>query len=297
MKAVALLNLAGQGVDEHRTANLYWFRLFVLTHAAVRTGLAILPKMETFPKSYVSLGVVVILASMAGMFRPLTHTATRLVAFCVGVQVIMGMPTTANHLFLEFVVLAALSFLDEREENESKLLLQGLRWFTASFFFWSGLQKVFYGRYFDGQFLGTVVAYDQLDRFSAFLRFFMSAEEFERLRGLTPVPGAGPFSVDSPLFLVMSNSVYIIEIVAGLVLLFVPKLRVAAVVVSLAFMVAIEAGARELVFGVLMVNLLLLFVDSRWNKWMFPACAVFYAYLVAHTLRPDVFPFIVYAME
>ena len=67
-------------------------------------------------------------------------------------------------------------------------------------------------------------------------------------------------------------------------LLLVPRTRVLAAIASIGFVIMIELGARELTFGALMVNLLLLFLPGRWIKRLFPAFLLFYLYLAAHKL-------------
>ena len=64
-------------------------------------------------------------------------------------------------------------------------------------------------------------------------------------------------------------------------LLLIPRVRPLAAVFSIGFIIAIEAGARELVFGALMINLLLIFLDGAWIKRLFPLFSIMYAYLIA----------------
>ena len=63
-------------------------------------------------------------------------------------------------------------------------------------------------------------------------------------------------------------------------LLLIPKTRVPAAVASMLFIVMIEAGALEIVFGIFMLNLLALFLRSVWSKRFAWASLAFYTYLV-----------------
>jgi hypothetical protein len=95
----------------------------------------------------------------------------------------------------------------------------------------------------------------------------------------TPALGAGPYRTDSWLFIALSNAVYLFEMGAGLALL-VSRIRPLVVAAAIGFVIAIEAGARELTFGALMINLLLLFLDGPWVRRLFPLFVALYAYLV-----------------
>ena len=57
--------------------------------------------------------------------------------------------------------------------------------------------------------------------------------------------------------------------------------RSLAAVASILVVVAIEAAAREIVFGVLMVNLLFLFLPGKWNERAFLPSLGVYIYLIA----------------
>ena len=89
--------------------------------------------------------------------------------------------------------------------------------------------------------------------------------------------------MESPWFVALSNGVYLFEMLAGILLL-IPRTRVVAAVASIGFVIMIQLGARELTFGALMVNRLLLSVPGPWIKRLLPAFLVFYLYLVAHEL-------------
>lgn len=289
MKAWASVSraVAGGVAPAGRESNLHWFRLFVLMHVAARTFLQL--GVQPPGSWYVLNSQALILCCLGGLLPSYTMWATRIAAALMAVHIGMTLPVTANHVFLEFFCLGLLAFLGESERRESELLLVALRCITLIFFFYSGLQKVFHGRYFDGQFLAYVTGAE--DRFAAVFRYLLPAEEFARLRAEgarlvqgRPEVGSGPFRVDSFLFLAVSNSVYVFEMLAPLLLL-VRKARVAATLAAIAFVVAIEAGAREIIFGAFMINLLLLFLPGTWNKNLFFFFAAMYAYLLAAAFK------------
>jgi len=271
------------GLTQAQSSNLYWFRIFALMHAAGRNVLTILLLPADASQGDRVLAVIICACFLGGLHPKFSRWSTRIVLLCVGLQIAVSLPFTPNHWFLEFICLAFLALLDENDQQEGELLLQALRWFIITFFFYSGLQKVFYGYYFNGQFLGYMMVFDFIeDRFASFLRFFMPASEFERLVAIGPDlnNGDGPFSVDSTLFCIVSNGVYVFEMLAPILLL-IPRARSLAAILSIVFIITIEAGARELVFGALMINLLLIFLNGAWIKRLFPLFAIVYAYLIA----------------
>ena len=98
--------------------------------------------------------------------------------------------------------------------------------------------------------------------------------------------------MDSVFFILMSNSVYVFEILAGILLLF-RRTRVHAVLAAIAFVFMIECAARELTFGALMVNLVLLFLPGAWIKRLLPFFVIYYGYLVA--MKVGIFPMFEYS--
>jgi hypothetical protein len=100
-------------------------------------------------------------------------------------------------------------------------------------------------------------------------RWLLPAGEMERLLGYRDTVVPGPFRLDSPWIVVLSNLGWITEIaVAGLLL--VPRTRGLAVPVGIGLMIGIEIVAREVVFGLLAVWLLCLFARRDWNRRLLP---------------------------
>ncbi len=290
MNASRILALAGPGREAGWQSNLRWFRLFILMHMAGRSFLMI-PTGHTADLGVQWLRSVIVVIALLGCIPRFSLWATRAAALLLVGEVAITIPFTANHIFLEFLCLGFLSLLDERDEAEGELLLQALRWLTGVLLFYTGLQKLLYGYYFDGQLLAYLAATE--DRFAALFRFIIPAEELQRLQSYNEALvrpgvystklGAGPYRVESLWFVVMSNGVYVFEMLAGILLL-VPRTRVLAAIASIGFVIMIELGARELTFGALMVNLLLLFLPGRWIKRLFVGFLLFYLYLAAHKL-------------
>ena len=174
MNASRILALAGPGREEGWQSNLRWFRLFILMHMAGRSFLMI-PTGPTADLGVQWLRSVIVVTALLGCIPRFSLWATRAAVLLLVGEIAITIPFTANHVFLEFLCLGFLSLLDERDEGEAELLMQALRWFVGVFFFYTGLQKLLYGYYFDGQLLAYLAGTEV--RFAAFFRFIIPAEE------------------------------------------------------------------------------------------------------------------------
>jgi hypothetical protein len=164
-------------------------------------------------------------------------------------------PLTGNHRYLELVLAGLFALLDDRKEDERRLLLRSLQWIFVVVLFYGGLQKVVHGYYFHGQFLSY-----SLWRvgFHAALGPLLPAQEFERLTSYAAAVGDGPYIVTSPVFLIVSNAVWFFEIALALMLCF-RTTRRHAWLPGLLFVIAMEVVAREFMFGTEMACAMLLF--------------------------------------
>jgi len=281
--AVRLLRQVENRRERSPAVSLVWFRRFAFMHVALRSFFTYSMEVQAVPSSagYSLLLWATILACLTGLIPKLSGLASRVVALGLAMQVLATLPLTANHLFLELVCFVPLALLDENDDDEGRLLIHALRWITIIVLFYTGLQKVLYGYYFDGQFLAWVTAND--DRFSALFQYIIPAPEFQRLLALVPEVGAGPYRVDSVPFVIMSNGVYLFEISASILMLFC-RTRAAAAIAGIAFIAMIEAGAREFIFGAFMINLLLLQFPRPLNHLAFPVVTAGYLFLLAMRL-------------
>ncbi len=287
--AQGVLSLAGDGDAATAPIRIADFRRFLLVYTAGRSWLWV--PLE--PDVQVALVAGAIVASLAAAFGARDRFAVPAVwaaLLVVLAQVIWRFPGTANHLYLEFICLAVLAVCrrDSRGADEAAAL-SALRLVTATVLFHTGLQKVLYGTWFQGDFLAFMVGID--DRFGSAFAWLLPADELARLASYDrKITGAGPYRVTgstAPIFLLASNVVWIAEMILP-VLLLVARTRWVAAVAGLALIVGIQANAREVAFGLLFVNLLLLFLPGRPNAWLLPAVAVVFAWalLAAAGLLP-----------
>jgi uncharacterized membrane protein YphA (DoxX/SURF4 family) len=282
-----LLERLGPSGEPGWRENLVALRRVLLVHTAARSVLssALVEGASVFANGLYALTA---LAALAGLWPKHARRATAACLVLVLAETVRALPLTANHVFLELVVLALFALLDERREEDGPLLLASLRWTTAIMFFYTGLQKLLWGWWTRGELLAFLAGTE--DRFAATIGKLMPAEELARLRSFNekligpgrwqPRTGAGPYRVDSVLWVTLSNFVWIFEIGAGLALL-VRRLFVPAALAVIAVVVLIEVGAREITFGLLMLNLLLVYLPGAWNRRLFPWTAAAYGWLVA----------------
>jgi len=190
-------------------------------------------------------------------------------------------PAVANHSYLELLLLFLYLWIDSSKTEEKELFLQTCRWLTVIIFFYSGVQKLWYGEYVDGRFLTYLAA--MADRTRTGFEFFIPPEEFSRLATYAVQAGSGPFLIDSTLFRLLSNSAWISEFVLGLLLLC-RRIWHPAVVFGIFTVFIIEFIAREFTFGILMISLLFLFCRRDVIRPLLPVYIVFLAYFVAARL-------------
>jgi len=227
------------------------------------------------------VGDVVALVAVTLLAAAVIHGRWRRSAF-VGFTLLQAwyvwayFPLTGNHRYLELLIAGLFALLDDRKDEERRLLLRALRWTFIVVLFYGGLQKLVHGYYFHGQFLSY-----SLWRvgFHAALGPLLPAHEFERLTSYAAAVGDGPYIVTSPVFLVASNAVWIVEIALAVLLCF-RATRQVAWVMGLVFVVAMEVVAREFMFGIEVACAMLLFSRSDLIRRAILPVAVLLAILV-----------------
>lgn len=265
------LRLAGDAPEESR--RLLAFRLYLMIHAPFELLWDSL--IWESDRAYYGVAFAAgLLASLA-----LSRVAGREI---LGARVYVGFhlavilwlfPAVSNHFFLAFSCLLLLSVLDLENDRERLLGLQAIRWMTVIVLFYSGLQKVLYGTYFQAQLLAWTIAHDA--RFKNAFGKILPADEALRLQALADT--AGPFGSEWWPLVFISNFTYLFEMVAPL-LLFHPRTRSAAVAATVLFLLLIETAAREYFFGCLFVNMVALFARRNWYPVLLPLTAAVYAF-------------------
>ena len=184
-------------------------------------------------------------------------------------------PWAGNHRYLQLLLAALAAYIDDGKEDEQRLFLRAVRFLVVLVFLYSGLQKLAHGYYFQGQFLAYSL---WRDSFATFFRQILPQEEFMRLTSYVGNVGDGPYLVSSPLFLAVSNFVWVGEIAMGTLLLW-RRTRGVALGAAVAFMVGTEIVAREFMFGSLFVAAILLFSSTELNRAWLKFCLALFGVL------------------
>lgn len=175
-------------------------------------------------------------------------------------------PGVGNHSYLELLLCLVCAFLDVRQRQERTLFLRAVRWMTCVVFFFAGVQKLAHGYYFRGQLLAYSIS---IEAFKPFLHLLFPVDDYARLSQYHGKAGDGPYLVSSWLVMLLSNGTYIFEI-ALVPLLVWRRTRALAVVSGLVFLVSIETAAREFFFGLIYINMLLVFFERDVNRRVLP---------------------------
>jgi len=258
-----VLAWAGDDAPDAAALRVRWLRRVVLAWSAVRTAVWIGVDAPLAP-GWLALSAVWLALAAALAFVPAReHLAARIALPALAIQLALTFPLTPNHFYLEGYA-AVLLALPGPGGRDAPLALAALRWLVAIVLFHTGLQKLLYGHYLHGDFLAFMVG--RGDRFAALFEWVLPDAEVARLTGYQPLQeGAGPYRVASPPFVALSNAVWIAELALPVALLR-RRTRGAAAALAIAFVLALQLGARELGFALLFSSLALAFAPPAWAR-------------------------------
>lgn len=244
--------------------------LFILIAVYVNEGIcnAIKLRQVWIHANTIEVTLVPALALVAA-FTPYVRTACALLACTVLFRIVTMFPHGANHAYLLFFVFGLHALCDYRKPDQREWLLGTLKLIFLIVFFYTGLQKLLYGTYAEGEFFAVRIA--TTESFRTFFALFLPAEEIQRLASYSMVEGAGPFHLQSTIGLIVSRAAYTSEMVLPLLFLN-RRTRALAVIGSVVLMILVECAAREFSFGMFFINFTLLFVSGalHWRlRWVF----------------------------
>ena len=182
-------------------------------------------------------------------------------------------PTWSNHFTIEWIT-GVFLLLGSRHRDRYAMLCLALKWLLFAALFWSGAQKALHGTYFEGTYLAYAISHGA--RFADFFAWVLPAAEVDRLLS---VAYPGPYRLESWLGIALANGIWIGEISCALMLLS-DRLRPFGAVGALFLLTGIELAAREFMFGLLFLNLLLLYPHRDWNRRLSPLFLVAYCVLL-----------------
>ncbi len=216
--------------------------------------------------------VLCLIALLTSWRRPALLALAAIHAFVVWRE----FPAAGNHAYLEVMLCALGAFLDPRDDTDRTLYVAAARWLGVVILFYSGLQKLAHGYYFHAEYFAFSL---WIESFRTVFRHLLPAAEYARLTAFTGAPGDGPYFVQSPLVVAISNLTWIAEMALAPALLW-RRTRRLAVVAAAGLIVAIELAAREVFFGLLYLNLILLFLETTRHAKLVVPVAVLLGYLV-----------------
>lgn len=288
MTTSAFLELTGRDDDEVAVRKLRAMRRLVLMTLAFEgwAALRYFPYSES-PGFHAAIATALGLCALLGWNDRFARAAVGSALALETLTVISVFPHNANHQYLAIalLVLIALAFsgaaagadggtsasadssaVPARPERgprvdpgDARAAVAAMRWVVLSGLAWSGVMKLRYGYWLGGEFLSYQIATDP-----GFARVFapiVPGAEWARLVALENRIGAGPFRAQAPLLVAVSNLTWLAELVLPIGLLG-SRTRTIAMVASLALLIAIQVGAREIFFAGIMIGGLLLF-DRR----------------------------------
>ncbi|MGH0036374.1 MAG: hypothetical protein ACQGVK_15210 [Myxococcota bacterium] len=207
--------------------------------------------------------------------------AAGLAALPIAIDLVWAFPDHANHQYLALLVAGLVALFDPDDPAEAGTALAGLRWLVVIGLGWAGLQKVLWGYYFDGTFLSFVIA--QRESFAWAFQWILPDGELARLQALALREGAGPFRAESLWLDLAAVGSWVSEIVLAAGLL-IPRTRALAALGAMGLIAIIEVAARELFFGLIMFDFLVLFLPGRAGRRGWPLFALAGAILLASVL-------------
>jgi hypothetical protein len=277
-RALAFLDGDDPATELSKVRAFEWiFVLIVCTEYWARAT----PKGNDLGLNYwVTLSLVSLLggATLSARWRRLAFSG---LAMTQTVRIWNDFPGVGNHSYLELILCVLCASLDVRKWEERRLFLRAVRWMTCVVFFYAGLQKLVHGYYFRGQLLAYSIG---IEAFKPVLQLLLRHDDFVRLSRFHLQAGDGPFVLSSSLMLVLSNATYVIEM--GLVpLLLLRRTRQLAVGGAIVFLLGIEMAAREFFFGLIYINMLLLFLERALNRRLVGVFAAVLACLLLVRLK------------
>jgi len=226
-----LLSLTYGDSSRGSSEKLLAFTLILFFHLAARNIARFLEWGEHY-RFY--LACVFLLSFFCTSTNRLRRFGVILACIAACLQFVWTFPTHSNHFFLEWLCVVIITmhiFSHGDEARRNTYTIAAIKWLLVFVLLASGIQKLLYGTYFRGTFLAYRIAH--LDMFDHFFRLILPTEEFTTLNNPS---FSGPYVLHSPLGLLLSNSIPILEIASAVFLL---KKRYLRMGIALAFVLLV----------------------------------------------------------
>lgn len=187
-------------------------------------------------------------------------------------------PWNANHSLLTFGLVASATLVAPGRSSSLADWRDGCIVLLGVAVFLTGAQKLLYGTYFNAH------ALIWPEHFEWVLRVFVSEETLTVLGDVRNAQEPGSVDLQAPLLIAASNSVWAIEVVAGLGLLWKHTRRV-ALYLFLALMVPTQLAANELGFAAILLPYAAIVDEGHERIWVRAALLLCVAFLLAMVWR------------
>lgn len=249
--------------EECLEPRIVWYERYALLHTLVYTFHRHFLEVERTRHPVLFVIVALAFAGFLAGWRSRV-LGLSLAAVALLLSNIQQFPFTANHAGWGLIILLTLLMLcadtdEDRRRAANYLFLQG-----AVVVLWTGIQKVWYGTYFRGEFL--ILMARKRESFGSIMHFLLSQQEWEKFFA-ADVRGQDStvWRSSSPLMLIASNAVWVLEIL-GPPLLLIRRIRPYVVVGLIAFLLMIQVSALEMVFFSMASAVLGFGLTWKWHR-------------------------------
>lgn len=236
--------------------------------------------MTTFNTAPATLPALCGAAMLVRFFVPADSRWSRLPLLLSTSGVAAGLvfvwPWNANHSLLTIALVGSAVFLRPGDINTLRQWRRGVTTLLGTAIFLSGAQKVLYGTYFDARALVWP------EHFEWIVRLFVTEGSREMLVHVRNAQEPGSVVLRAPLLVAASNSVWLIELFAGLGL-FWKRTRRWSLYLFLALMIPTQLAAIELGFSAILLPYAAIVDEGRERRWLVVGvctCVVFSAIIL-----------------
>jgi hypothetical protein len=248
------LSLADERND-NQSSRLNNFNNFLLFHVTFRSWMMYLDNQGRY--SIIDFFCPLILTFLFTVFKKNGHKCTILAFLVYLIKFSSVFPTSPNHYYVELYFLFLFSIFNFRNsKNETNYLTNSLKLLFVIILFYTGIKKLLYGQYFRGEYLAYLISCDE--RFSSVFSYILSKKEMLSIK-------SGNYITGNYYFYLISNSIYLFEIIAPIILFF-KKDHNYIKEMLIIFFITLFLISREFTFAAIFLQPFYLFFNTELEK-------------------------------